>query len=242
MRTAIALAALTAPMVLAGAPVLIRPDSATALSEFSGSYDIGNAIDGSGMPAGFNAGDLHGTYVQNNHWTTRSNALPNGLAVATFSFDTPQNLGRFHMWNHRSNGVASDPNYAIRRFDLTFRDAAGTPLLELTDLEAEGNRADQQLYCFDEVIGVSSVTLTIRENNGSIYTGLAEVAFGDASVAQCPGDADYDNDVDLADLNALLANFAQPIAPCAPADTNADGVLDLTDLNYILANFGTSCD
>jgi hypothetical protein len=55
----------------------------------------------------------------------------------------------------------------------------------------------------------------------------------------CPGDANGDNQVDLADLNLVLANFG---TAGPDGDVNGDGQVDLADLNLVLANFGTTCD
>lgn len=117
--------ALVATVAQFAAAQLIRPNSATATSTFSASYVITNAINGSGMPANFTAADAHATYATNNHWTTAS-----GHTVgesATFSF-TAQTIGAFHLWAHRSNGIASNPYYVATQFDLVFRDSAGTVL------------------------------------------------------------------------------------------------------------------
>ncbi len=157
---------------------LIRPTSATATSEFSGSYVIANAINGSGLPANFGPNDAHGTYTQGNHWTTRANQTIGHSA--TFFFDSPQELATFYMWNHRSNGVASNPHYAVTRFDLVFRDSASNELATITDLIGVPNVLTAQQFDFPVVSGVSSVQFIVRataNNNSSPYTGLAEVAF-----------------------------------------------------------------
>ena len=158
---------------------LIRPTSATATSEFSGSYVIANAINGSGLPADFGPGDSHATYTTNNHWTTRANQTIG--QSATFLFDTPQDLAIFYMWAHRSNNIATNPHYAVTRFDLVFRDSASNELATLTDLVGVPNVLTAQQYDFPVVSGVSSVQFIVRataNNNSSPYTGLAEVAFG----------------------------------------------------------------
>ncbi|HYF15708.1 MAG TPA: hypothetical protein VD971_11625 [Phycisphaerales bacterium] len=157
---------------------LIRPDSATATSTFSGLYDIGNTIDGSGLPANFTPADAHATYTTNNHWTTA-----NGDTIgesATFYFNTPQTLGVFHMWNHRSNGIAANPHYEVTLFDLILRDSASNVLLSLTNVVAQPDVAVAQNFSFAQTANVSSVQLVVRataNNNSSPYTGLAEVAF-----------------------------------------------------------------
>ncbi len=56
-----------------------------------------------------------------------------------------------------------------------------------------------------------------------------------AGAANCLGDTNADGIVDLADLNAVLANFGQSTAS---GDVTGDGQVDLADLNLVLANFG----
>lgn len=162
---------------------LFQPDSAVASSEFSSSYDIGNTIDGSGLPAVFSFNTPHATYVQNNHWTTRSNPTD---VNAVFSFDEPKMIAQFFLWNHRSNGVAADPFYAVQRFSLTFFDPSGGELGSVENLSAEANVARAQLFSFDAFDNVGSVRVDILENNGSQYWGFAEVAFS-PTVLACSG-------------------------------------------------------
>jgi len=181
---------LWASPALADPDTLIRPDSAVAGSTFNSLYDIGNAIDGSGLPAEFTLADLHGTYLVDNHWTTQSGAIGAGTAWAEFFFDTPQTLGQFHLWNHRSNGVASNPHYAVTQFDLELRDAEGNALLTLNDMAAAGVLSGSysggvQSFAFAATEGVSSVWFRIDRNvqtdlfgGTGVYTGVAEVAFG----------------------------------------------------------------
>jgi hypothetical protein len=189
-QTIASLAALTATALLpalAHAQAFIRADSATATSVFSGSYVAANAINGSGMPAGFTPASPHATYVAGNHWTTRSGDTIG--ESATFSFNVPQSLGGFHMWAHRSNNIATNPHYAVTLFDLVLRDAGGTVLANLTGLTGVPNIQTAQTYGFNIVSNVSSVEFIVRataNNNSSPFTGLAEVAFADcipASVA-----------------------------------------------------------
>ncbi len=55
----------------------------------------------------------------------------------------------------------------------------------------------------------------------------------------CAADLNGDGEINLADLNIVLANFGQP----APGgDSNCDGVLNLADLNAVLASFGVACN
>ncbi len=57
----------------------------------------------------------------------------------------------------------------------------------------------------------------------------------------CPGDADGNNAVDLADLNLVLFNFGSAVAPGTNGDVDGDGFVGLQDLNLVLFNFGAVC-
>jgi hypothetical protein len=61
-----------------------------------------------------------------------------------------------------------------------------------------------------------------------------------AGSAGCLGDLDGDNDVDLADLAVMLADFGCAGGGCA-GDLDGDGDTDLTDLSTQLSLFGTVC-
>lgn len=171
---------------------LVRPDSATASSTFSGSYDIGNAIDGSGLPLDFTLDDTHAVYTTNNHWTTRNGAIAAGTANATFFFDTPQTIAQFHLWNHQSNGVASNGFYAVTQFDLRFFDADNNLLGEVLDVPAVGGVGlnTVQNFALPLFDNVSSVYFGIDANSAPLmhtgvnYTGVAEVAFNTSPIPE----------------------------------------------------------
>jgi hypothetical protein len=62
-------------------------------------------------------------------------------------------------------------------------------------------------------------------------------------VDACLGDLDFDGDVDLADLGALLANFhVGGDVMYEQGDIDLDGDVDLSDLGTLLAAFGEPCD
>ena len=54
-------------------------------------------------------------------------------------------------------------------------------------------------------------------------------------------DVTGDGDVDLKDLNRVLALFGQDVTPGTASDANGDGTVDLQDLNLVLAQFGSTC-
>lgn len=155
--------------------IIFQPDTATASSEFSSSFDVGNAIDGSGLPVEFTIDDAHADYAVNNHWTTASN--PSFPVSAILGFNTPVTIGQFFLWNHRSNIIANDAFYEVIQFDLILRDSGGNDLLTLNDLTATGDTAFAQVYDLPLTSGVSSVEFLIDANQGSSFTGVAEFAF-----------------------------------------------------------------
>ncbi len=175
---------------------IVRADAATATSEFSSSYRVINTINGTGLPSNFGPLDPHATYAVNNHWTTAANRTIG--ESATFTFNTPKTLGGMHMWAHRSNGVASNPYYAVTLFDLVLRDAQGNQLAEFKNLTGQPNVLIAQPVAFDVTENVSSIQFIVRatlNNNVSPYTGLAEVLFetcfpatsaAPLSVSSCP--------------------------------------------------------
>ncbi|MFU8828462.1 MAG: hypothetical protein ACNA8P_03405 [Phycisphaerales bacterium] len=83
------------------------------------------------------------------------------------------------------------------------------------------------------------VVFAASVNDGVTDIGTAITVALIADAPDCPGDVTGDDQVNLADLNLVLANFGQTTDE---GDTNGDGVVDLADLNTVLANFGTSCD
>lgn len=67
----------------------------------------------------------------------------------------------------------------------------------------------------------------------------------DCEAAPCPGDANNDRVVDLADLSILLSSFGFCTGNPSynpDADFDVSGCVDLGDLGIELAYFGTSCD
>lgn len=173
--------ALVGALPFAASATLIQPNSAIAGSEFSGSYDIGNTIDGSGLVGGLNLTSTHSNYAIDNHWTTQSGAIATGSAWAEFKFNQPQHLFSFVLWNHRSNIISANPNYAAREFNLKLMDSANNTLLALSNVPAVGGTEKAQIFDFAPTMNVSKVRFEILKNGNTnptiSYTGVGEVAF-----------------------------------------------------------------
>ena len=73
--------------------------------------------------------------------------------------------------------------------------------------------------------------------NGDLLNGMDDVFVETTPLPDC-ADITYDGNVDLADLNAVLATFGTD-SNCG--DVNGDGMVDLVDLNLVLAGFGSDC-
>jgi len=82
---------------------------------------------------------------------------------------------------------------------------------------------------------------------GDVF-GTAASASGDLGTpgrfsagACCPGDLTGDGDVDFADLNLLLSNYGQAVAPGLFGDIDESGTVDFVDLNLLLSTYGSGC-
>ncbi len=73
--------------------------------------------------------------------------------------------------------------------------------------------------------------------NGDFANGMDDVFVETTPLPDC-ADVTYDGNVDLADLNAVLASFGTENG-CG--DVNGDGFVDLADLNLVLAGFNSNC-
>jgi hypothetical protein len=96
-----------------GNHVIISPVAATASSEFSNVFDIGNTIDQSGLSMGFTSGvtdfdaylatnPTHTLAAANFEWFT-----PEGVISATVDYDLGgvYNIDRMALWNEESSGL-----------------------------------------------------------------------------------------------------------------------------------------
>ena len=99
----------------ADAAVILSPVGATASSEFSSTFDIGNTIDQSGLSSGFTSGitdfdaylatnPTHTLVAANFEWFT-----PSGVTTATVTYDLGAivSIDRIALWNEESSGVGN---------------------------------------------------------------------------------------------------------------------------------------
>jgi hypothetical protein len=132
-------------------------------------------------------------------------------------------LGRFPVDNNDSNafgGFSANNGVAVAMFTNGFDD------IRSGDLPASGNVQEGGQLKPNTVNrqGVRGVAL--------VEFGAYDPNFGGPT---CLGDTNDSGNVDLADLNLVLANFGQMTDT---GDVTGDGMVNLADLNLILANFG----
>lgn len=58
---------------------------------------------------------------------------------------------------------------------------------------------------------------------------------------ECRADVNGDGQINFGDLNVVLSNFGQNVAPGTNGDATGDGVVNFADLNLVLSGFGQSC-
>ncbi len=190
IRLAIYVAAATIVATGASHAAPFSPDTAKASSEFSSGYVADNTIDGTGMTAGFGPGDTHATYAFGNHWTTGPNTDPLAQWIE-WGFATPTDIGGLWIWNHLSNGIASNAFYEPTEFSLTFRDDADNVLdsfagIALAPQPAATDPAFGTSQAFTLSAPIANVSAVRFDVDGkepplapvsTAYTGLAEVLF-----------------------------------------------------------------
>ncbi len=97
---------------------------------------------------------------------------------------------------------------------------------------------------FQQLLKMLDMDMT--DGDGGMNADFVTQADVDAVAAlldtPCPGDADGDDMVNLADLNLVLASFNTAQTPGTNGDVTGDGLVDLADLNLVLGQFNTVCD
>lgn len=114
---------------------------------------------------------------------------------------------------------------------VLFRMDPTSGALDRITIDPAGDPLPALLYTFGE------------DEDGTIYLGAGTFDGSSYSilrvVRKCPADVTGEGVVDLADFNALGANFgAGPGAQRTQGDLNADGVVDLADFNILGSDFG----
>ena len=135
-------------------------------------------------------------------------------------------------WPYTENVSGGDVTYKV----LT----ANQPVLQQTI--DQNNRGDAWVLIGEIEYTVGDIRVgQFAGSNTFISMRAYGVLFEKVEDGPPCADVTGDGDVDLKDLNRVLALFGQNVEPGMAADANGDGVVDLQDLNLVLAQFGTSC-
>jgi len=107
--------------------------------------------------------------------------------------------------------------------------------ITLLQVDPNGASAPARVYSFAEDESGEVYLL------GGDFSGNAFIVKVVGATGPCSGDANGDDVVNFADLNAVLSAFGQTGA-VGGADLNHDGVVNFADLNEVLSAFGGKCD
>ncbi len=155
--------------------------------------------------------------VEVQYWRCYSNGAGAGPNADVFTVDISNDGGS--TWVNVQTVGPGGPEVNGGWFQVTFDPAT---LIALTD------QVQLRFVAADEASG-SLVEAAID--------GLLVRSTG-CTADPCPGDTTGDGNVNLADLNLVLANFG---TDTSEGDTNGDGSVNLADLNAVLAAFGANC-
>ncbi len=198
--TAFSLTSLTmgmASFVKPAEAVIISPVSATASSEFSADFDIGNTIDQSGLSIGFTSGVTDfDTYIASNpthtviapgfEWFT-----PEDVTTATVTYDLGSvfSIDRLALWNEEGAGI-NNFNLLSSTDGVNFSTIlSGVSPVDnpFTDYPAEvisfGSSVDAQFIQFD----ITSCPQVPTTFNGC---AIGEVAFSQGTTQPIPFEAE----------------------------------------------------
>jgi hypothetical protein len=155
-------------------------------------------------------------------------------------------------WRWYSNNTGASPNADVFEVDISNDGGVTWASVEVVGPSGSGTSGGWFYHEFRALDKVTELTGDIQmrfvasdEGDGS----LVEAAIDDFRIddflcedAPCFGDLDADNDVDLADLSQLLANYGMTSgAGYEDGDLDGDGDVDLSDLSALLAVYGTTC-
>ncbi len=146
-----------------------------------------------------------------------------------------------------SNDTGAAPNADVFEVFVSDDDGQTYTLVETVGPAGEGTSGGwiETSFVVGDFVDLTS-TIRVKFVASDLGAGsLVEAAIDDVRVFgvscspdTCTGDVNGDFQVNLADLNLVLANFGQT-SPLG--DANADGQVNLADLNIVLASFGNTC-
>ncbi|MBI3759358.1 MAG: hypothetical protein HY269_06340 [Deltaproteobacteria bacterium] len=196
-------------------------------------------------------------------WSSQANAVSaDGAVIVGYAIDYsgarrafrwkaetgPQFLQEIVLGYSGGYGVSPDGRFAFGSsktdtnsygLDGVIWDEQGVPH-SITSLLASWGVSLPDQYLFLAVQGLSADGRTLYgEYAGREYDSW--VAWLERQYpGPCPGDANNDHVVDLADLGLVLSQYGMTL-PFLVGDLNLDQTVDLSDLAFVLAHFGDVC-
>jgi hypothetical protein len=211
-------------------------DTTTASQSAAASVVGGTGGDSIFGGNGVNLGDTY-VYTYSPDSQADNLALAPGMALGEGNTATgvvgggPGTYRVYASWPFTNNVSGGDVSYTI----ATLGDFVAQPI-------DQNNRGDAWVLIGE--IEYTSGPVTVRQiasSNTFISMRAYGVLFEKVEDGPLCADVTGDGDVDLLDLNRVLAIFGNFVPAGTPADINGDGQVNLQDLNLILAQFGTSC-
>jgi len=145
--------------------------------------------------------------------------VADGTDVLLVEINTEDGVGAWtEIARHETHGGSAWRSHVITQADLS---SLGVTATETTKV---------RFTCNDD--GAQSIVEAGVDAFGIVGFDCTDV---------CLGDLDGDNDIDLADLAALLANYGQTGVVYEDGDLDEDGDVDLADLAALLSVYGTTC-
>ena len=167
------------------------------------------------------------------------------LASPTIDLSSGDATVHYALWY--TNDFGGDPDNDLFKTWVSNNNGGSWALAETIGPASSAGWTEHSFAVGDFVAPTAQVRVRFEAsdlNDGSVVEAGID-AFRVSTLdcgAECPGDLNGDNLVDLSDLQQLLSNYGMTGgAAYEDGDLNGDGSVNLADLQALLAAYGTSC-